>query len=200
MRRAARTFIVILFLAFVAGAGIVLLRSDDPIYTAEEWIEYPVFHRYDAVIKRVAEENHMDPMLLKAVIWRESGFQKDMVGKDGERGLMQVTEGAAADWAKAQKNSTFVPNDLFDPVTNIEIGAWYLKQSLDHYSGKDDPIPFALAEYNAGRGRMNKWIGENNLEPVTANNLRQNISFPSTRAYVDAILDRYHFYKQRGRI
>lgn len=200
MRRFLRNLIIVLLFAFVAGTAIVLIESRDPVYTAHEWIYYSLFHRYDAVIQKVAGDNQMDPMLLKAVIWRESGFEKDMMGRNGERGLMQVTEGAAKDWAKSQKNETFVPNDLFDPATNIEVGAWYLKKALDHYSGKDDPIPFALAEYNAGRQRMNRWIGGTNLEPVTADNLRESIAFPGTRNYVDAIMDRYRFYKKRGKI
>jgi hypothetical protein len=28
----------------------------------------------------------------------------------------------------------------------------------------------------------------------------RNIDFPGTRKYVDSIIDRYHFYKRRGRM
>ena len=135
-------------------------------------------------------------MLLKAVIWRESAFQSDMVGKDGERGLMQVMEGAAKDWAKSQKVDDLKLADLFDPKTNIEVGAWYAQPlPAQHYSGKDDPIPFALAEYNAGRQRMNRWIGENhNLSTPTAQSIPGSHHLPQyEKLYVQAILSRYSF-------
>lgn len=99
----------------------------------------------------------MNPALVKAVIWRETRFQPQMQGNHGERGLMQITEVAAADWVKAEKVETFVPTDLFDPKTNIEIGTWYLGRAMKHWAHKDDPIPFALSEYNAGRTRVKRW-------------------------------------------
>ena len=198
MFRWIRNFIFVLLLAAAAGAAIVLCLSGDPFYTLHEWLGFGRYHRYDALITDAGKKYSIDPMLLKAVIWRESAFQTDMVGKDGERGLMQVMDGAAKDWAKSQKVDPLELKDLFDPKTNIEVGAWYLSQSLKHYSGKDDPIPFALAEYNAGRQRMNRWIGENNLKEATANEFQGNISFPGTKSYVQEILSRYNFYKARG--
>jgi soluble lytic murein transglycosylase len=32
------------------------------------------FHQYDRLIRSVALEHHLDPMLVKAVVWRESRF------------------------------------------------------------------------------------------------------------------------------
>lgn len=200
MKRFVRILFLVLLLAFVAGAGMALYNSKDPAYTLHEWVNPVRFHRYDDFIRQAGTKYRIDPMLLKAVIWRESAFHPEMVGRNGERGLMQVTEAAAKDWAKSQKVDSFQPDSLFDPQTNIEVGAWYLKQSLQYYSGKDDPVPFALAEYNAGRQRVHRWIGENNLEPVTANDLEENISFPSTKRYVLTTIDRYRFYKKRERM
>ena len=200
MARFFMRLMVVLLLALLAGVGITLTISNDALYTLHEWIDYARFHRYDAMIEETGRKYHVDPMLIKAVVWRESAFAEDMVGRNGERGLMQVTEGAAKDWARSQKNETFQPNDLFDPKTNIDVGTWYLKQSLDHYSAKDDPVTFALAEYNAGRQRVNRWIGEDNLGPVTADDLQKNISFPGTRSYVQSIQSRYSFYKRRARM
>jgi len=140
-------------------------------------------------------------MLIKAVIWRESAFRPDKVGKNGERGLMQVMEGAAGDWARQTKHPTFVPTDLFSPQVNIEAGAWYLKKGLQHYASKDDPATFALAEYNAGKSRVDKWVGQTNQgSSATAGDLRDSISFPGTRDYVDAIMERYRFYQRQGHL
>jgi soluble lytic murein transglycosylase len=198
--RFSRNLILILLLAVAVGGGIVLATSRDPFYTLQEWVGWARFHRYDALINRVAVKNNIDPMLLKAVIWRESAFDPEKQGREGERGLMQVSEGAASDWAAAQKTDRLDPDKLFDPETNIEVGAWYLKRALAAYNGKDDPFPFALAEYNAGRQRVNQWVGTDPAAPLTADQFRKNISISSTRKYVDTIEDRYQFYKARGRM
>lgn len=199
MFRFVRNLFFVLVLACAIGAGYVLSQSEDPLYTTQEWLSKSSFRRYDPLILAVAEKHRIDPMLIKAVIWRESSFKPDKVGKAGERGLMQVTEGAASDWVRVQKIETFVPTDLFDAKTNIDVGAWYLAQALHRWSGRDNAIPFALAEYNAGRRRVDRWIEESNMGALaTAEDLRSSISFPSTREYISDIVARYHFYKQRG--
>ena len=200
MSRFFRNFVLILLLAVAVGAGIVLIASHDAVYTLQEWLGWSRFHRYDVLIGQIAAKNKIDPMLLKAVIWRESGFDPGMMGREGERGLMQVTDGAAADWASAQKTQPPSPDALFDPKTNIEVGAWYLKRALQNYGSKDDPIPFALAEYNAGRQRVNQWLGGDNTAPLSAKQFYDNITIGSTRKYVDTIQSRYQFYKNRGRL
>ena len=115
----------------------------------------------------VRVENQVDPMLIKAIIWRESSFHPEKVGTKGERGLMQITILAANEWAKAQKIQTFKATDLFDPKTNIEAGTWYFKQAYQRWSGKNDPIIFALAEYNAGHSNVMRWVASTNM-PATA--------------------------------
>jgi soluble lytic murein transglycosylase len=186
--------------AALAAAGILLYRSPDPLYTAQETLSFSRFHSYDSLIDRVARKHGVDPLLVKAVIWRESSFDAKKVGKDGERGLMQVMPAAANDWVKAKKIETFVPTDLFDPKTNIDAGTWYLKQALQRYGSKDDPLTFALTEYNAGRTRVDRWIADSNMgSHATASDLRGAMKIESTRRYVDAILARYKFYQQRER-
>lgn len=193
------TLITVLLLAVLLGAGFVLGTSHDPVYTLKEWLGWSSYHRYDGLINEIALKDKIDPMLLKAVIWRESSFDPDMMGKEGERGLMQVSVAAAADWAAAQKTAPPAPDDLFDTRTNIEVGAWYLKRALQNHSTKDDPIPFALAEYNAGRQRVNQWLGDNGTT-MGAKEFRDKITIGSTRKYVDTIEGRYQFYKDRGRM
>ena len=62
---------------------------------------------------------------------------------------------------------------------------------------KDDPIPFALAEYNAGRKRVDRWVESTKLgEAATAADLRGSIGFPTTRGYVNTILKRRACYEQ----
>jgi soluble lytic murein transglycosylase len=183
----------------VGVVGAFFLLADDPSYQLQEILFRDRFRRYDALIAAASARYGVAPELIKAVIWRESRFQPHMVGQHGERGLMQITEGAAADWVKAEKIETFVPTDLFDPKVNIEAGTWYLNRALSHWGAKDDPVPFALAEYNAGRTRVRRWVADSGQGPeADADDLRTAMDFPLTKAYVAAIAERSAFYERRG--
>jgi soluble lytic murein transglycosylase len=148
---------------------------------------------YDPVIVAVAREDDVDPFLIRALIWRESHFDPTTYGLAKEHGLMQVTPEAGAEWAKAMKISGFQPDDLFDPVTNIRAGTWYLNRALHRWDDTDDPMPFALAEYNAGRSNALKWVDPAN--PRDPNAFVQRITFPTTRKYVEVILERRAEYR-----
>lgn len=199
MFRFVGKILVFVFLATALSIGVVLYRSPDPVYTAAELASFGRFHRYDDVIKDVAARHGIDPLLVKAVVWRESQFEPTKIGTSGERGLMQVSEAAARDWVRANKVETFTPTDLFSPRTNLEIGTWYLKKALVRYASKDDPAAFALAEYNAGKKRVDRWVNRTNLGPsATADDLRSSMDFPRTRRYVETILKRRDFYRARG--
>ena len=138
-----------LFLAADIAAGVVLWRSPDPRYRAREWLALGRYHAHDALISEVAGKAEVDALLVKAVVWRETRFQKTMVGTAGERGLMQVGENAARDWAAAQHIESFMFTDLFDARTNLQAGTWYLARALEHWKDRDDPLPFALASLQA---------------------------------------------------
>jgi soluble lytic murein transglycosylase len=139
-------------------------------------------------------------MLVKAVVWRESRFDPQKLGSAGERGLMQVSEIAAREWAKETKIENFQVEELFDPKTNLAAGTWYLRRAIAHWSQMSDPIPFALAEYNAGASRAQRWAGGGGASPISPREFQRNIDFPGTRQYVQSIIERYHFYQRRGRM
>jgi soluble lytic murein transglycosylase len=192
--------ILCVLLALAAGFCYLAARSGDPVYTFYEWMSPARFHQYDHLIRSVAAEHHLDPMLVKAVVWRESRFDPRKYGSAGERGLMQVSEKAADEWARENKIDTFRVEQLFDPKTNLEAGAWYLRRAFEHWKAQSDPIPFALAEYNAGASRAQRWSGGDTVAAIPAQTFLRNIDFPRTRKYVESIIGRYKFYQRRGRM
>lgn len=192
---AVRRWALALLLAAFAAAGL-WWSAEDPVYLLQETLQRQRYRAQDDLIAATALRHQVDPLLVKAVIWQESRFKPDMAGTSGERGLMQVTEPAAQDWARATDRRDFEPQRLFDPATNIEVGTWYLAQAIRHWQDRDDPLPFALAEYNAGRSRVKRWSA--GQAAATADEMRQAMDFPTTRAYIAAVLNRYHFYKNRG--
>lgn len=145
-------------------------------------------HAYDDNIARAGSEYGVDPKLIRAVIWRESHFNRRHIGAHGEIGLMQVTEAAARDWAKAADKPLPLRQDLFRPDINIRAGTWYLHHAIQYWSAKTNPLPYALAEYNAGRSNTMRWAANDQNDP---NVFWNGITYPATRRYVRDILCNY---------
>jgi soluble lytic murein transglycosylase len=200
MARFLFKLIICALLAGAAGVAYLSMRSGDSLYTLYEFVSPARFQQHDALIRTVAAEHHVDPMLVKAVVWRESRFDAQKYGTAGERGLMQVSEKAAAEWARETKVENFRSEELFDPKTNLQAGTWYLHRAIEHWQNQASPLPFALAEYNAGASRALRWAGGDDTKAVAENTFLANIDFPTTRKYVDSIIARYQFYKRRGRM
>jgi soluble lytic murein transglycosylase len=191
---------LVIVLSGFAAVSYLIVRSKDPLYVVREIKDWGDYHRFDALITKVATEHRLDPRLVKAVVWRESRFQSDMLGKNGERGLMQISPIAAREWATVNAISDFEPDQLFDPKINLEIGTWYLGKAMQHWNNQEDAVPFALAEYNAGHSRVDRWVrvASQKSPQLSAQTFEDSIDFPSTAHYVRTILARYDFYKQRG--
>ena len=151
---------------------------------------------YDHIILQAAERHDVPPALVKAVIRRESKFEESVRGGHGEYGLMQITPAAADDWIKFERNKKFDNySQLFTPELNIEIGTWYLARGLKKYKDYKHKKVLALARYNAGPGNVikNKWVpGHKDGEVLKL------ISFPSTKKYVEIILEFEKDYQQEG--
>ena len=175
--------------------AVVLWRSPDFGYRVQELAALGRFSENDDLIARVAKKHGLDPLIVKAIVWRESRFSASKVGTAGERGLMQVGEAAARDWAAANKIEIFVYADLFDAKTNLDAGTWYLSRALEHWKDRDDPLPFALAEYNAGRSRVDRWAAGG----ANAQEMLRVATGSGTRQYVDDVIRRYQRYLAQRR-
>ena len=197
MIRFCKRLAVLLVFAALTAAGLVVWTAPDPQYQVQSWLAAGRFSAYDAMIAEAARKHGLDPLLVKAMVWRESAFDPSKVGTSGERGLMQVGEAAAQDWARVEKIETFVPTDLFDAKTNLEVGTWYCKRALERWKAKANPVPFALAEYNAGRVRVDRWVAATERgEEATAEQLVRVIDFPTTRKYIEDITARQRRYEE----
>ncbi|HTS15957.1 MAG TPA: transglycosylase SLT domain-containing protein [Verrucomicrobiae bacterium] len=156
--------------------------------------------RFDRLIEEVASKYGVDRFLVKAVIRRESKFDPFVYGSHGEIGLMQVTDGAGQQWARAVKRRDYGRSLLWDPQVNIEAGTWYLARAMGRWPEKDpeERIPFALAEYNAGYANVLRWLPH--AQQTTPEEFVQAISYPSVRDYVADVMENYQFYKARGQL
>ena len=105
---------------------------------------------------------------------------------------MQIMDLTAREWGDAQRLKIFSPVLLRDPARNIDCGAWYLRKLLPRYAKTDDPVPYALADYNAGRGNVLKWMKDEAATNSAA--FIEQIGFPSTQNYVREVMARREKY------
>lgn len=98
-------------------------------------------------------------LLVDAVIMLESGGHPDLVGRAGERGLMQIMP---ATWAACSQEvyGKELSFDLaFDPEINRRVGTYYLRR-MQQFLAKNgahdrtDSLHLLLACYNAGPERV----------------------------------------------
>jgi soluble lytic murein transglycosylase len=179
MKRRRRTLALVLLLA--GGAALCVAR--------ERWRE----RQFTPQARAAAERYHVDPLLVKAIIWRESRFDPDARGSHGELGLMQIQETAAQEWADAEQNRSFDHTHCLDPGTNTLAATFYLAKLLKRYAKTDNPVPYALADYNAGRGNVLKW----NSGAAATNSavFIEQIGFPRTKDYVKSVMRRQALYR-----
>jgi soluble lytic murein transglycosylase len=160
-----------------------------------QWREHRLELRYDEEIQAASARYKIDPTLVKAVIWQESKFNAKAVGTSGEIGLMQIREVAAMEWADAEKMWNFDHKQLFDPASNIHAGAWYLSKLLKRYPQTDNPIPYALADYNAGRTHVLRW----NKGAAATNSavFLEQMDYPGTRKYAVNVMAKQKRYARQ---
>jgi soluble lytic murein transglycosylase len=162
-------------------------------FAAYWWWQDHLEQSQDRPIRAAASRYGVEPALIKAIVWRESRFRPSTQGRAGEIGLMQLQEEAAREWASAEHLDEFQHDQCFDPGTNTLAGTWYLRKLLRRYAHTDNPLPYALADYNAGRGNVLKW----NRGAAATNSaiFVEQIGFPGTRSYVRSVMSRYAHYQ-----
>jgi soluble lytic murein transglycosylase len=171
---------VVAMLAVIAAVMIVLVFRGE--------------HRYYPQIREASARYGHDPRLVRAMVKRESNFRPDARGTKGEIGLMQVTPAVGREYARARRWKKFSTQALFDPALNTEVGCWYLAKAMRRYRDFDDPVPFALAHYNAGPGNVDRWLRMTRT-PGNARQFLKAITYPSTRHYVRRITRRWRLYR-----
>ncbi|GEN27599.1 murein transglycosylase [Halovibrio variabilis] len=124
----------------------------------------------------------VDPYLLMAITRRESAYNPNALSPAGARGLMQLMPGTARQVSRELGINDPGPYGVLDPELNIRLGSTYLRDKLQRYQGNRLA---AAAAYNAGPGRVDRWLGDG----VEAFDLFvESIPYRETRNYVQAVL------------
>jgi len=124
----------------------------------------------------------LDPNLAASVALQESAFNPLAVSSAGARGLLQVMPAVGAELARMAGLPRFEPSDLFDPTTNATLGCKHLRE----YQRRFGSIPRALAAYNGGPSRVERWSVAS--PPDDDERFVERIPIPETRLYVKRVL------------
>jgi soluble lytic murein transglycosylase len=104
---------------------------------------------------------------------------------------MQVMPNTAS-WIAKKIGLTDYKHQMIDQTdTNIRLGTFYLRYTLDLMSGQ---AAMATAAYNAGPGRAKKWAPKQPLEGAI---YTETIPILETRQYVQKVLANSCFYANR---
>lgn len=122
---------------------------------------------YEDMIASTARQHQVSPLLVKAVIQAESGFNPRAVSHRGAVGLMQVMPATARSMGV---------NDYADPQRNIQAGVKYLKVLLELFN---DDEKLAVAAYNCGPEALKRF---NNQVPP----------FRETQNFVERVMTYYN--------
>ena len=136
-----------------------------------------------------AAEYGLDPYLVAAVIYVESGWQTEAESPKGALGLMQLMP-ATAEWIAGRLGEEYDPAAICEPEVNIRYGCWYLRFLFDRF-----PVTAtALAAYNAGHNRVAAWLSSEEYSPDGS--VLTSIPYPETEQYVGKVQRAYEKYKE----
>jgi soluble lytic murein transglycosylase len=147
---------------------------------------------YEASITKYSAQYGVDPLLIKALMEKESGANPGAVSSKGAVGLMQIMPKTANEIA-GRFSMSLDDNSLKDPEISIMFGSYYLKQLLAYYNNN---LILALAAYNAGIGNVDGWKFQN---PQVSSKISK-IPFKETRRHVKGILFAYKVYKAKEKL
>ncbi len=131
-----------------------------------------------------------DPRLFHALVREESNFNPRIVSHAGAKGLSQLMTPTARSVGRSM-GIQVTTAALYDPETNLRIGARYLDSLIE--KSFDGNLCLALAGYNAGPGNVRSWLSDKGNLPTDA--WVESIPFRETRHYVKRVMDSFLTYR-----
>lgn len=143
-------------------------------------VTYPIV--YEPLVEESAKRAMLPPKVVYGVMRQESLYDPRAVSPANAYGLLQLLLPTARTVARRWKQSEPSREDLFDPETNLGLGAAYLHDMQEKWNGS---LILALGSYNAGPTAVARWLPE---RPKDADIWIENIPFAETRGYIQRIL------------
>lgn len=162
-----------------------------PVPKLEElwWHAWPSAYK-ELVWASTRAEGSVEPALVYAIMREESGYRPKVLSVSGARGLLQIMVPTGDRLASRMGETQYEPDDLFEPETNIKLGAYYLAELMARFDGRKSA---AIASYNAGPQAVSEWLKEPTA--VEDDLWVEAIPYDQTRGYVKRVLRSYHAYR-----
>lgn len=169
-----KTLVIITILIISAIIGSIWMGVENVVLEKS----YPL--EYRDLVERYSEMYSVPKEIIYAVIKTESDFKSDAVSEKGAVGLMQITPDTYA-WLCTKDNiEKDNPDLLYNPEINIRCGTLFLSLLYTEFSNWDT----SFAAYNAGRGRVNEWLRDEN---ISKDGILVDIPYKETREYVEKV-------------
>ncbi|MVT55136.1 transglycosylase SLT domain-containing protein [Bradyrhizobium yuanmingense] len=123
-------------------------RAVEPVVQAEP----SPTERFCHALREAAESSGIPVPFFARLIWQESRFKSNEVSHAGAQGVAQFMPGTAAEVGL---------DDPFDPMKALPASAKFLRKLRDDFGN----LGLAAAAYNAGPGRIQKWLARQSELP-----------------------------------
>ncbi|MGY3395237.1 hypothetical protein ACVWW6_007828 [Bradyrhizobium sp. USDA 3311] len=148
-----------LFLASVqaielANARAAYVETIEPVPTVEPVAQAPLSptEQFCHALREAAEASGIPVPFFARLLWQESRFRSNEVSSAGAQGVAQFMPETAAEVGL---------DDPFDPVKALPASAKFLRKLRDDFGN----LGLAAAAYNAGPGRIQKWLARESELP-----------------------------------
>ncbi|OLF73001.1 transglycosylase [Maricaulis sp. W15] len=144
-----------------------------------------------------ARAQRPEDALTLSIIRQETEFGQHAISGAGARGMMQLMPATARATAR-DLGETYRFSWLTDDLDyNLTLAMHHLAEVVDDYDGS---YVIALAAYNAGAHRANRWIrdyGDPRDPDVDPVDWVESIPFSETRNYVQRVMENLQVYRSR---
>jgi soluble lytic murein transglycosylase len=144
---------------------------------------------YQPLVEKYGPAANNPELFLYAIMRKESGFNPHDVSYADARGLLQMIPPTSTQVA-ASIGESFFPEQLYDPETNIKLGANYIGALYAKF-GRE--VQLTAGAYNGGPRMMTRWCEQNAKYPT--DEFVELIAFPQTREYVKRVTTIYAKYR-----
>ena len=176
-------------------------RTDDAVRISKKATQKGLFLTAQAypLITQYLNGIDLEWALIHAISRQESVFDTKARSPAGALGLMQLMPATAKETARKLGVRHTTSMLTTDPHHNMLLGSTYLSSMVARYDGA---YPMAIAAYNAGPGRVDKWlttIGDPRKGEISWIDWMESIPIYETRNYVQRVLEGVYVYRLRLR-
>ncbi len=145
-------------------------------------------------VQREATQHGVTWEHVYATMRQESSYDESAFSQAGAIGLLQLMPDSARRHA-AREGWAFTPERLYEAEWNIRFGVVEIAAHLARF----ESIPLAIAAYNAGASRVDRWLEEQETRQLDL--FVERIPFDETRRYVRRVVGhiaRYRYLHDRS--